>query len=158
MRLPHSQTKFQNVVSHYLDLEAACGDEESDVYDDEFYEGNFKVEFFVGCTCSQDVDFINDNEIDKIDLGSTGSLFHIVGLFGNEDLVTIPHSAVREGRLDLESTQIPGERHDNIRTNDDNNEGTSRPSMDPNLINLMQEAANMPWGLPLAHNQARHSV
>ena len=44
MRLPHSQMKFQNVVSCYLDLEATCGDEESDAYDG-FDEGKFKVEF-----------------------------------------------------------------------------------------------------------------
>ena len=45
MRPPRSQTKFQNVMSRFLDLEAVCGDEESDAYDDEFDEGNFKVEF-----------------------------------------------------------------------------------------------------------------
>ena len=44
MRPPCSQTKFQNVVSRYLDLEATCADEESDAYDG-FDEGNFKVEF-----------------------------------------------------------------------------------------------------------------
>ena len=96
--------------------------------------------------------------MDEIDPGSASSLFHIVGLFGDEDSVTIRHSAIREGRLDLESTQTSSERHDNVGTNDDDNEGTSRPSMDPGLINLVQEAANMPWGLPLAHDQAQHSV
>ena len=45
MRPLCSQTNFQNVVSCFLDLEAVCGDEESDAYNDEFYEGNFKVEF-----------------------------------------------------------------------------------------------------------------
>ena len=44
MRSPHSQMKFQNVVSHYLDLEATCADKESDA-DDGFDEGNLKVEF-----------------------------------------------------------------------------------------------------------------
>ena len=96
--------------------------------------------------------------MDKIDLGSASSLFHIVGLFGDEDSVTIRHSAIREGHLNLESTQTSSERHDNVGMNNDDNEGTSHPSMDPGLINLMQEAANMPWGLPLAHDQARHSV
>ena len=91
--------------------------------------------------------------MDEIDPGSASSLFHIVGLFGDEDSVTIHYSAVREGHLDLESTQISGEKHDNVGTNNDDNKGTSHPSMDPGLINLVQEAANMPWGLPLAHNQ-----
>ena len=35
MRPPCSQTKFQNVVSRYLDLEATCADEESDDADGE---------------------------------------------------------------------------------------------------------------------------
>ena len=96
--------------------------------------------------------------MDEIDPGSAGSLFHIVSLFGDEDSVTIRYSAVREGRLDLESTQISGEKRDNVGTNNGDNEGTSHPSMDPDLINLVQEAANMPWGLPLAHDQVRHSV
>ena len=92
--------------------------------------------------------------MDKIDLDSASSLFHIVSLFGDEDLVTICHSAIREGHLDLESTQTSSERHDNVGMNNNDNEGTSCPSMDPGLINLVQEAANMPWGLPLAYDQA----